>query len=141
MWTFRRLALISIDLLLVASATLVAIVLRGNFDTVSDSLEILMPYAVISVCCAFVVFLIGGLDRTPWRYSSVSDHLHVIVLSVLAIALTLVLNFAMNRLEPVARSLPVLQAALIVSVLVFARSAARIWHARRIHTNGNGRAN
>ena len=100
-----------------------------------------MPYVFISVGCASVVFLIGGLDRTPWRYSSVADHLQVIVLSVLAILLALVLTFALNRLEPVARSLPVLQGALIVSVLVFARSAARFWHARQIHINGNGRAN
>ena len=141
MGTFRRLTLISIDLLLVASATLAAVMLRGNFDTISESLIILMPYVIISICCASVVFLIGGLDRTPWRYSSVADHLQVIVLSVLVILLTLVLTFALNRLEPVARSLPVLQGALIVSVLVSARSAARFWYARQIHVNGNGRAN
>ena len=100
-----------------------------------------MPYVFISIGCASVVFLVGGLDRTPWRYSSVADHLQVIVLSVLAILLALVLTFALNRLEPVARSLPVLQGALIVSILVFARSAARFWYARQIHINGNGRAN
>ena len=137
--TFRRLALISIDLLLVASATIIAVMLRGNFDTISDSLIILMPYVFISIGCASIVFLVGGLDRTPWRYSSVADHLQVIVLSVLAILLALVLTFALNRLEPVARSLPVLQGGLIVSILVFARSAARFWYARQIHINGNGR--
>jgi lipopolysaccharide/colanic/teichoic acid biosynthesis glycosyltransferase len=62
-------------------------------------------------------------------------------LTVLAILLALVLTFALNRLEPVARSLPVLQGGLIVSILIVARSAARFRHARRIHTNGNGRVN
>ena len=139
--SLRRLALISIDLLLVASATIIAVMLRGNFDTVSDSLIILMPYVFISLGCASVVFLVGGLDRTPWRYSSVADHLQVIVLSVLAILLALVLTFALNWLEPVARSLPVLQGGLIVSILVSARSVARFWYARQIHINGNGRVN
>ena len=139
--SLRRLFLISIDLLFVASATLVAIMLRGNFDTVSDSLRILMPYAVISVGCAFIVFLFAGLDRTPWRYSTVADHLQVVVLTVLTILLALVLTFALNRLEPVARSLPVLQGGLIVTILVFARGAARFWHARRIHIQGNSRVN
>jgi lipopolysaccharide/colanic/teichoic acid biosynthesis glycosyltransferase len=137
----RRLSLISIDLFLVTSATIIAVMLRGNFDTVSDSLIILMPYIFISVGCASVVFLVGGLDRTPWRFNSVADYLQVIVLSVLSILLTLVLTFALNRLAPVARSLPVLQGALIVSILVSARTVARLWHARKIHINGSGRVN
>ena len=102
-----------------------------------------MPYAFISIGCASIVFLAGGLDRTPWRYCSVADLLQVILLSVLAILLALVLTFALNRLEPVARSLPVVQGGLIISFLVFARSAvrSRFWHSRQIHINRNGRAN
>jgi lipopolysaccharide/colanic/teichoic acid biosynthesis glycosyltransferase len=137
----RRLILISIDLLVVAAATIAAVMLRGNFDTVSISLTVLMPYIFISVGCAFVVFLVAGLDRTPWRFSSVADHLQVVVLTVLSILLALVLTFALNRLEPVARSLPVFQAALIVSILIFARSVARLWYARQIQINGKGRVN
>ena len=112
--------------------------LRGVFETVSYSLVALMPYIFISVGCAFVVFIVAGLDRMPWRYSSVADHLQVVVLTVLTILLTLVLTFALNRLQPVARSLPVVQGALIISFLVFVRSTARFLHARRINLNGNG---
>jgi len=136
----RRLRLILIDLFLVVSATIIAVLLRGNFDTAFDSLIILSPYIFISVGCTLVVFFLAGMDRTPWRYSSVADHLQVIILTVLAILLTLVLTFAFNRLEPVARSLPVLQGGMIVTLLVAARSAARFWHARRFHTNGKSRA-
>ena len=100
-----------------------------------------MPYTLISLGCASVIFLVGGLDRTPWRYSSVADHLQVILLTVLAILFALVLTFALNRLEPVARSLPVFQAALIVCTLLAARSIARIWRTRQIHNNGNGHVN
>src|SRR5262249_19285959 len=131
--------LISIDLLFVALATISAVILRGYFDTISDSLVALMPYSFISLGCAFVVFLVGGLDRTPWRYSSVTDHLQVIILTVLVILTALVTTFAFNRLAPVARSLPVLQGGLIVSMLIAARSAVRFWHTRQIHTDRNGR--
>ena len=132
----RRLSLISIDLLFVASATVIAVVLRANFDTVPDSLRILMPYIFISIGCAFVVFFVAGLDRTPWRYSSVADHLQVAVLTVLAIVLALVLTFTIYRLEGVARALPVIQGGLIASILVSARSAPRFWHRRQRHTMG-----
>jgi lipopolysaccharide/colanic/teichoic acid biosynthesis glycosyltransferase len=131
----------STDLLFVALATVIAAMLRASVDAVSNPVIILMPYILISVGCASVVFLVAGLDRTPWRYSTVSDHLQVVVLTVLTILLALVLTFALNRLEPVARSLPIVQGALIVTILVSVRSAARFWHARQIHTNGNGRVN
>jgi lipopolysaccharide/colanic/teichoic acid biosynthesis glycosyltransferase len=134
----RRLTLISIDLLFVALATIVAVMLRGYFESIAGSLIVLMPYSLISFGCFLVIFLVGGLDRTPWRYSSVADHLQVIVLTILALLLALVLTFALNRLQPVARSLPVLQGGLIVSILIAARSIARYWHTKQIHTNGNG---
>src|SRR5262249_16504121 len=51
----------------------------------------------------------------------------------------LVLTFALNRLAPVARSLPIVQGALIVSVLICARSAARLWHARQMRFHGDNR--
>jgi lipopolysaccharide/colanic/teichoic acid biosynthesis glycosyltransferase len=122
---------------LVALATIIAVMLRGYFDSISDSLVALMPYSFISVGCTLAVFFVAGLDRTPWRYTTVADHLQVVVSTMLAIVLALVITFAFNRLEPVARSLPVLQGGLIVSILVSVRSAARFWYARRIHNDGN----
>jgi lipopolysaccharide/colanic/teichoic acid biosynthesis glycosyltransferase len=101
----------------------------------------LLPYLFISVGCTFVVFLVCGLDRTPWRYSSVSDHLQIIVLTVLVVLLTLGLTFAANRLAGVARSLPVLQAGLIISILISARAVAQLWFKRQLNKNGNGHAN
>jgi lipopolysaccharide/colanic/teichoic acid biosynthesis glycosyltransferase len=92
----------------------------------------------ISVGCASVVFLVGGLDRTPWRYSSVADYLQIIALTVLVILLTLGLTFAANRLEGVARSLPILQGLLIVTMLIAARAVGRYWFTRQIHINANG---
>ena len=124
-----------------AFATVLAILLRGDFDTFEDKLITLIPYIFISLGCASVIFLVCGLDRTPWRYSSVADHLQIIVLTVLVILLTLGLTFAANRLEGVSRSLPVLQAGLIISILISARAVARFWFARQIHKNGNGHVN
>jgi lipopolysaccharide/colanic/teichoic acid biosynthesis glycosyltransferase len=137
--TLRRLVLISTDLLLVVSATVVAVLLRGDFVSIEDKLTTLLPYISISLGAAFLVFFVGGLDRTLWRHSSVRDHLQIIVLTGLTILLALVITFVVNRLDGVARSLPVLQGGLIVIMLIFARSATRFWHARGIHINGNSK--
>ena len=124
-----------------AFATLLAVLLRGDFTDVEVKLIILMPYIFITLGCACVVFLVSGLDRTPWRYSSVADHLQIIVLTVLVILLTLGLTFAANRLVGVSRSLPVLQAGLIITILISARAVARLWFKRLIQKNGNGHHN
>ena len=135
--TLRRLVLISTDVLLVAAATILAVMLRGDFlTTIEDKFITLVPYICISLGAAFIVFFAGGLDRTPWRYSSVGDHLQIIILTGLVVLLALVVTFVVNRLDGVARSLPVLQGGLIVSMLVSARGAARFWYARQIHANG-----
>jgi len=131
--------LIWIDVLLVAFATVLAIVLRDNFDIFQEKIIDLMPFVSISLGVASIVFLVGGLDRTLWRYSSVGDYLQVIVLSALVVLITVVLTFAVNRLEGIARSLPVLQALLIATVLVSARGAARMWFARQIHYSDGDR--
>jgi len=113
-----------------------AVLLRGDFVSLADTLIILRPYITASLGAAFVIFFVGGLDRTSWRYSSIEDHLQIIVYSVLAVLLALVLTFVTNRLNGVARSLPVLQCGLIVILLISARSAARFWYTRKVHVNG-----
>ena len=60
---------------------------------------------------------------------------------MLTILLALVITFALNRLSDVARSLPVPQGGLIVSLLIGARSAARFWHTRQIYIGENGGLN
>jgi lipopolysaccharide/colanic/teichoic acid biosynthesis glycosyltransferase len=139
----RRPIWISIDLFLVALATVLAILLRDNVDVGQEwySIRNTFPFIYISLGVASIVFLVGGLDRTPWRYSSVPDYVQIIVLTALVVLIASVFTFAVNRLEGIARSLPILQGLLIVSVLISARSAARIWFGRQIHRNGSGQVN
>src|SRR6516225_8727259 len=100
----RRLVLMSTDILLVVSATVVAVILRGDFVSIEDKLTTLLPYIFISLGTAYLVFFAGGLDRTLWRHSSFGDHFQIIVLTGLTILLALVITFVVNRLDGVARS-------------------------------------
>jgi lipopolysaccharide/colanic/teichoic acid biosynthesis glycosyltransferase len=126
----RRAILLSIDLLLVALATVMAILLRGDVGQEIDLINFI-PFVSISVGVASVIFFLGGLDRSLWRYSSISDYSQIIVLSVLVVLAAFVFTFAVNRLHGIARSLPILQLSLIVTMLISIRSIARAWHGRR----------
>src|SRR6266480_79377 len=115
----RRPILLSIDLLLVAFATVMAILLRGDIGQEIDFINFI-PFVSISIGVASIVFFVGGLDRTLWRYSSLAEYSQIVILSVLVVLTTFVLTFAVNRLHGIARSLPILQAILIVTALLSA---------------------
>ena len=137
----RRVTVISIDVLLVALATFIAVVVRADYDVLQDKFVSLLPYIATFLGATFVVFLIGGIHRTPWRYSSVGDHLHIIVLTILVTLLALVITFTINRLDGVSRSLPLLQGPLVVTILIGARGIARLLYARKIRLQSDTRLN
>ena len=65
-----------IDLTCVALSPLIALLIRDNFDTSVLRLEALVPYAVICVLVAAVVFGVARLPHSLWRYTSLLDILH-----------------------------------------------------------------
>lgn len=120
-----------IDVLLVAIATVLALVLRNNFDISWPQMVALAPYGAISLCAAAVIFVLCGVNRGVWRFTSMRDYL-VIVLAVLAtVMVALALGFSVNRLEGVARALPVLQGLLAATLLIGARVLVRLGHRPR----------
>src|SRR6516164_524624 len=123
----RRAILLSIDALFVAAATVLAIVLRDSFDVGQEKMVSVIPFIGISIVVSTIVFFVGGLDRSLWRYSSLTDYRQIIVLSILAVLATFVFTFAFNRLEGIARSLPVLRAVLVITMLISARVGGRRW--------------
>jgi lipopolysaccharide/colanic/teichoic acid biosynthesis glycosyltransferase len=137
----RRANLLLIDALLVAVATVLAVLLRENFDIGQEKIIALIPFAGISVVVATTVFFVGGVDRTLWQYSSFADYKQIIILTVLAVLVTMVFTFAVNRLDGVARTLPVLQGGLIVGALISARVAARYWLRRKTCQPAQGQVN
>jgi lipopolysaccharide/colanic/teichoic acid biosynthesis glycosyltransferase len=130
----RRPILLSIDLLLVAFATVMAILLRGDIGEEID-FTYFIPFVSISIGVASIVFFVGGLDRTLWQYSSLVDYSRIVILSVLVVLTTFVLTFAVNRLHGIARSLPILQFSMIVAVLISTRSVTRTWFGRQRYQN------
>src|SRR5262249_53768022 len=75
--------------------------------------------------------LFAGLNRTLWRFSTFSDITRVSVGVVATVLLAMALAFAFNRMENVARSLPILQGLLMLIALVSVRVGMRLRHATR----------
>ncbi len=124
----HRGALLFIDLFLVALATVCALVLRDDLAPSIARLHHLLPYLAASLVAALVVLPAFGLNRAIWRFSTLRDYLRIVGASMLIVLSAVGIGFAFNRLEDIARALPVLQGILIVAFLVSVRVMMRLRH-------------
>ena len=122
----KRLMLFCIDLCLIATGTYAAALLRANFEDPAHQLYELAPYLLLTLCAAAVTIPVFGLERSVWRFSALPDYLRVLAATAAIVLGAVALGFIANRLEGIARALPVLQAILIACFLVAARVLVRL---------------
>ncbi len=127
----RQKLLLFIDLSLIAIATLLALILRDNLVISASRIEDLLPYVGITVLAAAVVLIAAGLHRSIWRFSAMADYLRVLGCVVVIVVAAVAIDFQLNRLDGVARALPVIQGLLMAFLLIGVRVAMRLRHARR----------
>jgi FlaA1/EpsC-like NDP-sugar epimerase len=113
-------------LLKIALATFGAQLLRDYFETRPDQFLALLPYLGATVAIALPVVTVLGLNKSIWRLSSMADYLCAAIATVAILTGTVDLGFTFNRLEGVARTLPILQAALVLCALVGVRVISRV---------------
>lgn len=127
----HRLQLLAVDLCLIALSTLLALLLRDNFETTFARLLAVGPYLVITLAAAAAAFPLAGTTRTIWRLSAMPDFLRLLGAIVITVVTAVAIGFVYNRLEGIARALPPLQGILMLVSLVGVRVAARLRYAAR----------
>lgn len=120
-----------VDLCLIGLATLCAQLLRDSFETRPQQIVALLPYIGLTLAAAIPGSALFRLNQSIWRLSGMPDYLNVLGAAILTVAAAVGLGFLVNRLDGVARSLPVIQTCLIVLGLVGVRVVARLRHAGR----------
>jgi lipopolysaccharide/colanic/teichoic acid biosynthesis glycosyltransferase len=124
----RSIALL-FDLLLIAIATTLALFLRNNFELSEAELISLIPYTLITLVVACAVLPMFGVGRSVWRFTAMTDCLRILFATVVTIIGAVALGFIFNRLDGIARALPILQGLLILFSLVGVRIVMRVQHA------------
>lgn len=132
----RTFSLLLLDLLIVALATVGALLLRDNFELWLVRLRDLAPYLAISLVVFSVVAPILGLNRAIWRLTTTRDIGNVLLGVLLTVLGSLAVCFLVNRLEGVSRGLPAIQGLLMAAALSGLRVAARERHLRRGQRGG-----
>ena len=127
----RYFTLLAVDLTLLMLATLIAFALRENFEFAESRFEALLPYLGATVLMATILVPVAGLNQSIWRFSGLHDYVRVSSAVTVVCAGAVAMSFGYNRLEGVARSLPILQGIAGIAVLVGARVLHRSLHAAR----------
>ncbi len=120
-----------LDFALILLATVGALMLRENFDVSPAHWEAFVPYAAATALAACAIIPLFSLNKCIWRLSSTADYRRVVTAVVAIVICTVCLTFTFNRLEGVARSLPLLQGLLTAVALVASRVLARERHMSR----------
>jgi lipopolysaccharide/colanic/teichoic acid biosynthesis glycosyltransferase len=122
------------DLFLVALATIAAAVTRDNFTIVAPKLIALLPYLAVTLGIAGFVLPVLGISRSLWQFTSMRDGLRIVAATIIVVLGAVSIAFVVNRLDGVARSLPVIQGLLIVAFLIGPRVLARVSHDRGVRS-------
>jgi lipopolysaccharide/colanic/teichoic acid biosynthesis glycosyltransferase len=120
---------LAVDLLVIAAATIFALILRDNLELSLERLLQTGPYLLLTMAASVAVLLAMGLNRTSWRYSSLGDYLMIGAAVVAIVLIAVALGFVLNRLENVARAMPIIQGLLMLCGLTGVRVATRLRHA------------
>jgi lipopolysaccharide/colanic/teichoic acid biosynthesis glycosyltransferase len=125
---------LAFDLVLVALATIAASITRENFEIVDVKLIALLPYLVITLAAACLVLPALGIHRSSWQFTSMRDCLRIVGATVVVVLSAVAIGFLVNRLDNIARALPLIQALLIISFLIGARILKRASRDRRLRS-------
>jgi lipopolysaccharide/colanic/teichoic acid biosynthesis glycosyltransferase len=129
----RSAKLLLLDLCLIATATFAAMLLRDNCEFAPERFVALVPYLLVTLVVAAAILPALGVNRSVWRFTAMKDYLRIGVAAVATVVAAVALGFVVNRLDGIARSLPIVQGLLIVFFLVGVRIVARTLHARPVH--------
>ncbi len=132
---YRRLAVISHDLLMVVIAWGLAFLTRYNFAMPEMAWALVWQTLLVVVAAQGVIFALMGLYRGLWRFASLPDMWNIsraAAIGILAISLAL---FLVNRMEGIPRTVLLYYPVFLVFLLAVPRIAYRMWKEHGLNLN------
>lgn len=130
----RKWQFFAIDFALVLISAFGAYFIRENFNVSQMWLVQFVPYALATATGSAFGFLVFGTHRSVWRFVSLSEILLVVKAVTLGLSIALILVFAIDRLDYVARSVPIIHWGLAIALLVAARLTIRFQRSGELAT-------
>lgn len=132
MGIMRSVLVLLLDLVVVVVAAVGAVMLRDNPDLWTQRFLGVTPYLVFALVAAVVVLPVTGVSRSLWHYSTLNDTLRIVLAAIVIVLAATSTAFAYNRLEGLARTIPILHALLIIIMMCALRAGAQVRHGLRL---------
>ncbi len=122
----RKYLPLSVDLAWALLSGFAAVLIRDNLEFSLHRMASIVPTVGVTVIAAAIVFVAFGLHRSIWRYASLPDLMRIMAAVSVTILIVLFVGFAHNRLEGVARSIPLIQWVVMVGGMIGTRVFVRL---------------
>ena len=127
----RRFLSLLADVILAASAVILAFCIRYTSETLTDDvLRVMLIDAVLFAGVFAVAQIAAGMPKRLWRHVTVEDLTRLTIVSLLAVLCFYIVMFVATRLEDVPRSVPPLHWLLLLTLTGSARLIVRFWFHR-----------
>ena len=126
----RKYFLLSADLSWAFASAFMAVFIRDNLEVSLHRMASVVPLAGVTLIVAAIVFVAFGLHRSVWRYASLPDLMRIMTAVTVTILIVLFVGFAHNRLEGIARSIPLIQWVVMVGGMIGMRALVRLTRER-----------
>ena len=125
----------TIDTILLVLSAVLALYTRDNFHLYLDKFSDLTPYTCVTAMVAPLTILAFGLNQSVWRCSTFLEYARIICAVFVIILVATLIVFTVNRMNGIARSIPVLHGILAIFAMTGARVLQRLWFARNLRSH------
>lgn len=127
----RVILVVFADLVLVALSGFAALFVRDNLELSPARVAAAKEYFALTLASGAVILPLLGIHRSIWRMSVLTDYSRIAVAACLVVLTGVAVTFQVNRMDGVARSLPILQILVMTTLMVGARVFIRQYHSMR----------
>ncbi len=129
--------LLLFDLFIVSVSPFLSILIRDNFLLIWSKFYSLMPYAGICIAVSCIVFVLANVHRSVWKYAGMPDYVLILKAVTVSVGITVCIIFLSGLQHGIALSVPIIQWAVIITMMVAVRFVVRsLYGARFTNTSG-----
>ncbi len=132
----RKWLLLLFDLFIVSISPFLSILIRDNFLLIWEKLYSVLPYTGICILVSCLVFIAANVHRSVWKYAGMPDYTLILKAVTVSVGITVCIVYITGLQHGFALSVPIIQWAVIITMMVAFRFVVRsVFGARFPNTN------
>ncbi len=133
---YRRVALITFDIIVVTGAYLLTWVLIAGRADIEIYLSLLIASGFFFVSCYIIIYAALGMYNSLWRYAEIVEFFRFCIASILAVSIFLIITLLMFDERRIPWSVYLMSAIFATSITLYSRLTYRMYRNTRLRQYG-----